>query len=147
VWPEVAAARPGVVLAVVGPPSWGPSQLGAAAPLVADGQVVLLGHRSDEELAWLYGHAAALLCPSELEGFGLPVVEGAAFGLPVLASDDPAMAEVSGPGTVRISPHDLAGWRSAVLDALDGRIAAPTTVPRGWDDVAAETVEAVRRDR
>jgi glycosyltransferase involved in cell wall biosynthesis len=146
-WPEVATARPGAVLAVVGPPSWGPSQLGAAGPLVADGRVVLLGHRSDAELAWLYGSAAALLCPSELEGFGLPVVEGAAFGLPVLASDDPAMAEVSGRGTVQLSPHDPAGWRSAVLDALDGRIPAPTAVVRDWDDVAAETVEAVRRGR
>ncbi len=146
-WPAVAAERPGAVLAVVGPPSWGPSQLGAAAPLVADGRVVLLGHRSDAELAWLYRSASALLCPSQLEGFGLPVVEGAAFGVPVLASDDPAMAEVSGPGTLRLSPHDVGAWRDAVLAALDGRLAAPAAEPRTWDDVAAETVQAVRRVR
>lgn len=146
VWPEVAAARPGATLAVVGPPSWGPSQLRAAAPLLARGQVTLLGHRSDAELAWLYRSAAAVLCPSQLEGFGLPVVEGAAFGVPVIASDDPAMGEAGGGGTVRLSPHDPGAWGEAAVAALDGRLpVAPATIPpRTWDDVAAETVKAVR---
>ena len=145
-WPAVAEARPGSTLAVVGPPSWGPSQLGAAAPLVARGQVALLGHRSDAELAWLYRSASALLCPSQLEGFGLPVVESALFGVPVLASDDPAMAEAGGGATVRLSPHDLGAWQAAVEAALDGRLprGAAGLPPRTWDDVAAETVKAVR---
>jgi glycosyltransferase involved in cell wall biosynthesis len=147
VWPQVVAERPEAVLAVVGPPSWGPSQLGAAAPLVADGRVVLLGHRSDGELAWLYRNAAALLCPSQLEGFGLPVVEGEALGVPVLVSDDAAMGEVSREGTTKLSPHDPAAWQAAVLAGLDGRLTvAPTPeCPRDWADVAAETVEQVRR--
>jgi glycosyltransferase involved in cell wall biosynthesis len=145
-WPAVAEARPGTALAVVGPPSWGPSELGAAAPLLARGQVELLGHRSDAELAWLYRSAAALLCPSRLEGFGLPVVEGALFGVPVLVSDDPAMAEAGGSGTVRLWADDVAAWQRAVLAALDGtpRRAATGPAPRTWDDVAAETVKAVR---
>ena len=149
VWPQVVAARPDAVLAVVGPPSWGPSQLGAAAPLVADGRVLLLGHRSDGELSWLYRNAAALLCPSQLEGFGLPVVEGEALGVPVLLSDDAAMGEVSRPGTTALSPHDPAAWERAVLAALDGRLTPPPVPerPRTWADVARETVEVVRRAR
>jgi glycosyltransferase involved in cell wall biosynthesis len=145
-WAEVAVARPGAVLAVVGPPSWVPSRLGAAESLVAKGQVTLLGHRSDAELAWLYRSAVALLCPSQLEGFGLPVVEGAAFGVPVIVSDDPAMGEAGGTDTVRVSPHCLPAWRTAVEAALDGRLRAGTAAnaPRTWDDVADETVEAVR---
>jgi glycosyltransferase involved in cell wall biosynthesis len=149
IWPGVVAARPDAVLAVVGPPSWGPSQLGAAAPLVAGGQVALLGHRSDGELSWLYRNAAAVLCPSQLEGFGLPVVEGEALGVPVLVSDDAAMGEVSRAGTTALSPHDPAAWQAAVLAALDGRLPAapaPESI-RTWADVAAETVEQVRRAR
>ncbi|MCU1616858.1 MAG: hypothetical protein JWO98_4398 [Frankiales bacterium] len=142
-WPSVTVEHPDAVLAVVGPPSWGPSQLGAAAPLVADGRVRLLGYRTDGELSWLYRQAAAVLCPSELEGFGLPVVEGAAFGVPVLVSDDPAMGEVSAGGTIRLSPHDLPAWREAVGAALDGRLTPPAAVSRTWNDVAAETVAAV----
>ena len=111
--------------------------------------MALLGHRSDGELAWLYRHAAAVLCPSQLEGFGLPVVEGEALGVPVLLSDDAAMGEVSRAGTTKLSPHDAAAWRTAVLAALDGRLTAalPPERPRSWADVAAETVEEVRRAR
>lgn len=148
IWRDVVASRPDAVLGVVGPPSWGPSQLGAAAPLVTRGQVALLGHRSDGELSWLYRNAAALLCPSQLEGFGLPVVEGEAMGVPVLVSDDAAMGEVSTAGTRRLSPHDPAAWHAAVIEALDGRLsAAPLGRLRTWSDVAAETVERVRRAR
>lgn len=147
-WPRVATARPGATLTVVGPPSWGPSQLGGAAPLAADGQVALLGHRSDRQLAWLYRSAAAVLCPSQLEGFGLPVVEAEAFGVPVIVSDDAAMGEVAGPGTTRLSPHDPDAWLAAVLAALDGELSrGPGRASRTWHDVAAETVEAVRGGR
>jgi glycosyltransferase involved in cell wall biosynthesis len=148
-WSGVAASHPDAVLAVVGPPAWGPSQLGAAAPLVATGQVELLGYRSDGELSWLYRHAAALVCPSQLEGFGLPVVEGEALGTPVLISDDAAMGEVGSGGAFALSPHALDQWQAALSDALDGRLPAtsPAAARRSWNDVAAETVEAVRRAR
>ncbi|MGY1914632.1 glycosyltransferase family 4 protein [Blastococcus sp. SYSU DS0973] len=149
VWAAVAEERPDATLAVVGPPAWGPSQLGAATALLADGRVTLLGHRSDGELSWLYRNAAALLCPSQLEGFGLPVVEGEALGVPVLLSDDAAMGEVSRPGTTAMSPHDTTAWKRAVLAALDGRVTAPPVPerPRTWADVARETVEVVWRAR
>jgi len=145
-WSGVAARHPAAVLAVVGPPSWGPSQLGAAAPLVASGQVELLGYRSDGELSWLYQHAAALVCPSQLEGFGLPVVEGEALGVPVLISDDAAMGEVGAGAAVPLSPHALDQWQDALSAALEGRLpgTSPAPVRRAWSDVAAETVEAVR---
>jgi glycosyltransferase involved in cell wall biosynthesis len=148
-WPSVTAEHPDAVLAVVGPPSWGPSQLGAAAPLVADGRVRLLGYRTDGELSWLYRQAAAVLCPSELEGFGLPVVEGEALGVPVLISDDAAMGEVGSGAAFPLSPHALDQWRDALSAALEGRLptTSPATARRSWSDVAAETVEVARRAR
>ncbi|MDH2414177.1 glycosyltransferase family 1 protein [Nocardioides sp. CER19] len=155
-WPLVAAARPDATLAVVGPQSWGPTRSAGVGRRAADGQVALLGHRSDRELAWLYRSAAAVLCPSQLEGFGLPVVEAEALGAPVVISDDAAMGEVAGPRTVRISPHDPDAWRSEVLAALDRRPPGVRTgaatqrhglTARTWRDVAAETVEAVEAVR
>jgi len=50
----------------------------------------------DNELAYCYRHARALLFPSIVEGFGLPIIESLAHGLPVLASDTPIHREVGG---------------------------------------------------
>jgi glycosyltransferase involved in cell wall biosynthesis len=59
-------------------------------------RVQLLG-AVDEARKWrLYRDAAALVFPSSLEGFGLPLLEAMAVGTPVFASDDPALLEVGG---------------------------------------------------
>ena len=49
---------------------------------------------SDTELDYYYRHSKALICPSFVEGFGLPIVEALSYGLPVLASDIPIHREV-----------------------------------------------------
>ncbi len=49
---------------------------------------------NDGELACLYRHSSVVICPSFIEGFGLPIVEGLHFQRPVLASDIPIYREV-----------------------------------------------------
>lgn len=49
---------------------------------------------TDDELAFCYQHSQMLLFPSHAEGFGLPIIEGLHFGLPVMASDIPVHREV-----------------------------------------------------
>jgi glycosyltransferase involved in cell wall biosynthesis len=69
---------------------------------------------TDAELAALYAGARVVLIPSRVEGFGLPLLEAFAAGVPVVASDIPALREVSG-GLVRhVAPNDLPGWCQAV---------------------------------
>ena len=50
---------------------------------------------SDEELRWAYAHSDALIAASKDEGFGLPLVEAAHFGLPIICSDIPIFREVT----------------------------------------------------
>jgi glycosyltransferase involved in cell wall biosynthesis len=50
----------------------------------------------DRELAALYRRALALVMPSRLEGFGLPVLEAMRSGTPVILSDTPSLTEVAG---------------------------------------------------
>lgn len=135
--------HPRAVLALAGPPGWGVASLGPDATALEDaGALVRLGHVSDAELAWAYAHAAAVLCPSRLEGFGLPALEARACGTPVVVSTDAALQETAGlPG---LPPDDVAAWAAAISDALHGRLVAAPVPTRTWDDVAAETVAAVR---
>lgn len=63
-------------------------------PEIKVGQVVLLNHLSDSELAFLYRRAWAFVFPSLSEGFGLPGLEAMSLGTPLVASDIPVFHEV-----------------------------------------------------
>ncbi|WP_270939259.1 glycosyltransferase family 4 protein, partial [Falsiroseomonas oryzae] len=81
-----------------------------------DGLVRETGALPDREVASLLRGARALLFPSFAEGFGLPLAEALALGVPVIASDLPSLREVGGAVPDFLDPLDGAAWRSAVTD-------------------------------
>jgi glycosyltransferase involved in cell wall biosynthesis len=68
----------------------------AKSALTSSPRVVFMGQVGDPELKALYMHAAALLAPSRMEGFGLPAVEAMRLGCPVIVSQNTAMHEIVG---------------------------------------------------
>ncbi len=70
----------------------------------------------DDEAARLVQGARALLLPSFAEGFGFPLVEALALGVPVLCSNLAALRENGGDVPEYLDPLDGLGWRSAVID-------------------------------
>lgn len=78
--------------------------------------VVEVGGLSTPHLRRLMRGARALLMPSFGEGFGLPVAEGVAAGVPVICSDIATFHEIGGPAVEFVDPIDGAGWRRAILD-------------------------------
>jgi glycosyltransferase involved in cell wall biosynthesis len=78
--------------------------------------VVTPGFVSIEELAALYRGAIALVMPSLEEGFGLPVVEAMAAGTPVIASDIPALREVTGGHAFHVDPRSVDALANAMRD-------------------------------
>jgi glycosyltransferase involved in cell wall biosynthesis len=76
------------------------------------------GRVSDDDLAYLFGHALCLAFPSLTEGFGLPIVEAMALGCPVISSDRASMPEVCGDAALLASPSDPELWVQYIADLL-----------------------------
>jgi glycosyltransferase involved in cell wall biosynthesis len=110
---------PDLPLVVVGPHGWGEVDLTALADKhgLAAGRLRVLGRLSDADLAVVLRRASVLAVPSRAEGFGLPVLEAMAVGVPVVHSDVPALVEVAG-GTGVVVPRGDAKTLAATLRAV-----------------------------
>jgi glycosyltransferase involved in cell wall biosynthesis len=94
-----------------------------AAELGVADRIHLLGWVTDADLEGLYQLAACVALPSRLEGFGLPVLEAMARGVPVACSDRTAMPEVAGDAAVLFDPDDPAALAGALRRLLrDGEL-------------------------
>ena len=133
----LAAERAGVELRVVGPPGWGGVDIDT------------VGFVDDDELARLYRGAECLVYPSLYEGFGLPVLEAMACGIPVVTSATGATAEVAGDAAVLVDPLDVdaiaAGIREAIERREELRAAGLERASQfTWENAARQTVEVYR---
>jgi glycosyltransferase involved in cell wall biosynthesis len=117
-----------------------------------DEAVILRGHVSDDELQEAYDRAIALVMPSLAEGFGLPIIEAMAQGIPVVTSDRSACAEVAGGAALLIDPESVESLADALLavstdDRLRDRLAVlgrSRAAEFSWDRCAAGTLDVIR---
>lgn len=150
-----ASARLGPVRLVVAGPDAGEGRRLAAltARLGVADRCVLLGRVSDAVLAGLYRDAAALCFPSLAEGFGLPVLEAMAAGLPVVASDLEVIREVAGDSVILVPTSDVPALRRGLErvvgdEQLRQRLADDGRSRAGrftWEATANVTVSAYHR--
>lgn len=106
------------------------------------GHVNEIGRCSDTELLHHLRTARALLFPSLVEGFGLPLIEALSLGTPVIASDLPVFREISPDIPTYLDPLDGPAWERAVLCyAREGSPMRRDQLarladyqPPGWDD-------------
>jgi len=127
-------------LRLIGQPGFGSEQI-VDKPFTRTAAVTEDTELPDAAMAVLLRGARALLLPSLAEGFGLPVVEALALGVPVICSDLPALRESGGGIADYLDPIDAAAWRQAILDystetprrqAQLARLA--NWQPPSWDD-------------
>jgi glycosyltransferase involved in cell wall biosynthesis len=108
------------VLVIAGDASSSPGrvlQRKAESLSVAD-DVVFCGPLPDESLPALYRSASAVAYPSLYEGFGLPILEAMATGIPVVTSNRSSMAEVAGDAALLVDPESAEEIASALAQAL-----------------------------
>ena len=105
---------------------------------------------SDAAIAALMAGARALLFPSHAEGFGLPLTEAAARGVPILAQELPSTREILG-GYPRYLPDDPAIWAAEIAAMAKAPLIrqTPASVPTwgGHFRMVAEALSALPRDR
>ncbi|MFC5551311.1 glycosyltransferase [Massilia aerilata] len=117
-----------------------------------DRQLFWFNGVSDEMLLQLYQHSSALLAASEGEGFGLPLIEAAQKGLPVIARNIPVFREVAGNHAFYFDgtgPDDLAAAIEAWLALHMAGTAPPSSAMPWltWRQSAQQLMEAVLHDR
>ena len=79
------------------------------------------GYVADDELSALYRGAAVFAYPSRFEGFGIPVIEAMACGVPCVVSAHPSLDEACGDAAVRADPDNPEAFAEGITRALTGR--------------------------
>jgi glycosyltransferase involved in cell wall biosynthesis len=107
---------------------------------------------SPEDLEGLYAQAAAFVFPSLAEGFGLPVLEAMARGVPVACSDASSLPEVAGDAALLFDPLDPRAIADAIRRLFDPAVAEPLreagrarAATFTWERCAEQTVAAYER--
>jgi glycosyltransferase involved in cell wall biosynthesis len=96
-----------------------------------DSRVIHLQGVSDGALRGLYEGCLALVYPSWYEGFGLPVLEAMAAGVPVISSDTPALVEVGGDATLTAPAGDADRFTALMRQLLDEPLTRGELIARG----------------
>ena len=124
-----------------------------ATELGVESDVSVVGYLSPAEMEVLYGAASLVVVASRYEGFGLPVLEAMARGVPVVTSNRSSLPEVAGDAAVLFDPDDVEELRGAISRVLaDGGLRADL-VRRGleraseysWDETVRLTVQSYER--
>jgi glycosyltransferase involved in cell wall biosynthesis len=114
--------------------------------------VLWAGYVPDEELADLHSGALALALPSASEGFGLPAVEAAACGTPVIATTESPLPDLLAGGGLFVPPGNVDALAEAMRQLLQdaptrqamGRVALEQAAKLNWGDSARSALAAVR---
>ncbi len=138
---------PGVDLVLAGRRAWKSRPvLRKAWKFVAAGRVRMLDYVSENDLPALYQSALAFVYPSLMEGFGLPVVEAMAAGLPVIASDiEPLKSLVADSGWL-VRPEVTADLQTALSEAIRDSDKRTVLSARGRERAAAYSWEQAAKE-
>ena len=105
---------------LVGSAGWdGGAAAGAVERLGLADDVLITGYLDDAEVPGVLAGARAFCWPALFEGFGIPVVEAQAAGVPVACSDDPSLDEAAGDAALRFAARDPEALAAALARLVE----------------------------
>ncbi len=139
----------GMKLVLVGPPGYRSEETTA----LVGGTVVATGKVDEPTLAALYAGANGLCFPSLSEGFGLPLLEAMARGVPVAASDIDVLRETAGSAAIYAAAGDVGAWARTLERLVDDETLRSGLASEGraraakatWARTAAATINGYER--
>ncbi len=114
--------------------------------LIQEDKIVHVENATDSQIINYISQSQALLYPSLFEGFGLPILEGMACGVPVITSNTSSMPEVAGGAAILVDPFKPDEIASAIQSIINEEIDREVMVEKGlkrakdfsWDNIAIE---------
>jgi len=98
--------------------------------------IIFTGYTEDDQLNWLYEHAAAYVFPSRMEGFGLPGLEAMLMGAPVVSSDATCLPEVYEDAAHYFNPLDVDDMTTKINQVLTDEALRSRLIKNGHTQVA-----------
>jgi glycosyltransferase involved in cell wall biosynthesis len=137
-------------LVVVGRVGWKSEDL---VPRLRAGDVHHLDYLPPNELAAVYSNAEMFIFPSIYEGFGFPLLEAMAFGVPSIAARSSSLPEIGGDAALYFDPADARELEKTIERVANDRALREELIERGkkrasefrWDVAAARTFEVFTR--
>ena len=122
------------------------------ARYASDKNIRFLTNIPEEDLIAIYNMAAVFVFPSFYEGFGIPVLEGMACGVPVVTSKVSSMPEVGGEAAVYFDPYDETDMAEKIESVLKNERLRKEMIAKGlqkvkeysWEKCAEETLQIYR---
>jgi glycosyltransferase involved in cell wall biosynthesis len=146
---RIRKSHPDVSLVVVGKIGWKSEQL---VPRLRRPGVVHLDYLDAPRLATVYRNATAFVMPSIYEGFGFPLLEAMAHGVPSIAAESSSLPEIGGDAALFFPPHDVSLLASQLERVLSDDALRDSLAVRGraraaefsWKRAADETLDVLR---
>lgn len=134
-------------LVIVGIPDWKQTQfynMVHESPCKKD--IIFTDFITEDDLVLLYNCAIIFLYPSLYEGFGLPLLEAMACGVPVIASNITSIPEIVGDAALLINPHCGQEIKKALLHLLNNKNLRDDLTRRGFENVKRFSWQKMARD-
>lgn len=129
-----------------------PDPLRIARELGLEDYIITPGWIAEEDRPLLYAAATVFVFPSRYEGFGLPVLEAMACGVPVVTTNAASIPELAGPAAFQLDPNDTKHMAAPIIRLCTEEESRDAMIERGfaqvekfsWVKTAAETLRAYR---
>ena len=98
-------------------------------------KIIELGYVKEKDLPFWFSNAVALVFPSFLEGFGLPIIEAQACGCPVLAADSSSLPEIAGDCALYFNPKDEKDMAKKISEVLKNENLRQDLIKKGFTNI------------